>query len=132
MEMKLRMTAGLTLLLGIGTTLDIVQAQYVANQNHCLSVQTEDTVGDMAYLVNRCSDELKVEFCFGLSGCRNQLGTGATTVGPRSKRTIAYDHDEYRGRSLIAFACRASVEFGDCQKAQREYFKYRNPDGPRR
>ncbi|MDZ7792052.1 MAG: hypothetical protein U5L08_16435 [Xanthomonadales bacterium] len=124
--------AGLLSTLLIAVPTDRLAAQYVANQHHCLTVETEDTVGDMAYLVNRCSEELKVTYCFGLGSCFNSLGTGATTVGPRSKRTIAYDHDEYRGWSLIAFACRASVAFDDCQNAQREFFQYKNPDGPRR
>jgi hypothetical protein len=132
MRMKHLVIAAVLLPLMICVPVDRAEAQFVANQRHCLSVETEGTVGDMAYLVNGCSEELKVMFCFGLGSCLNALGTGATTVGPRSKRTIAYDHDEYRGWSLIAFACRASLEFSDCQKAQRDFFKYRNPDGPGR
>jgi len=122
----------LVLLVAIGLFPRSADAQYVDNRSYCLSVDTSDTVGDMAYLVNSCSEALKVTYCFGAYSCQNTNGTGATDVGPRDRRTIFYDHREYSSWSLVAFACSANVDFQDCQQATQRFFRDRNRNGPRR
>lgn len=132
MKLSIATTGSLALLLVIALMPRPASGQYVGNMAYCLSVDTNDTVGSMAFLVNSCSEELKVTYCFGSFNCRNTNGTGATSVGPRDRRTIYYDHSEYPRWSLIAFACSASVDFSDCREAKRDFFRNRNPDGPRR
>ncbi|MCB1581682.1 MAG: hypothetical protein KDI92_01380 [Xanthomonadales bacterium] len=98
---------------------------YVTNKSYCLSVDSSraNTIGDMAYLENRCSSELKVTYCFGMGTC--DTNRGSTSVDAYDKRTIFYDKDEYTYLSLLAFACESDVDFSDCQSAVRDYFEYK-------
>lgn len=99
------------------------------NRSSCLSIDTTNTTSDAAYLVNGCSNPLKVTYCFGTYACDNPNGIRATDVPALGKRTIYYG--DAKGKSLISYAVPQDTPHDEYMVGVKAYFNGRNPDGPR-
>lgn len=123
--MKKLSTATTIFLMAMAVTFmpEQVSAQYVSNQFICLSMDSTNSTGNMAFMENRCNFDVDVKYCFGNYTCDTR--PGATTVSARDRKTVYREHRKYPHRQLIAFACRADVDFADCQNAKNEFFQTR-------
>ena len=98
---------------------------YVSNKSYCLSVDDDNTVGDMAYLVNGCNEDLEVTYCFAFGASKCNRTPGATSIKAYGKKTISMIKKDEEPYQFTAFACGEDVDFDDCYQAKRDFFKYK-------